>query len=84
MESFERVVEPGDVHVIRQSLLDTGGITSASRSLFARDVEEGRFTEHRVEGFEHTRRVVVLAQSEALLAQWAGHYRTITVPPAGS
>ncbi len=82
VESFERVVEPGDVHVIRQSLLDTGGLTFASRALFARDVEEGRFTEHRVEGFEHTRRVVVLAQSEALLAQWADHYRTITAQPS--
>jgi len=78
IESFRRVVEPGDVNLLRQAMLETGGVTFGSRALFEDDLRAGRMRAHTVEGFEHYRRVGILTQSDELMETWAGYYETLT------
>lgn len=78
VDSFRRVIEPGDTHLLKRTMLESGGVTFGSRRLFAEELRAGRMRAHTVDGFEHHRRVVLLAQSEALLEVWAGYYRGLS------
>jgi len=58
-------------------MLETGGVTFGSCALFEDDLRAGRMHAHTVDGFEHHRRVVVLAQSDDLMETWAGYYEKL-------
>lgn len=72
---FARVVDIGDIHVMRSSLLERGGVAFLSRDLMAAELAAGRVAAHTVSGFVHDRRRTVVARERAVADAWYDYYQ---------
>jgi len=74
ISNFSRVIDIGDIHVMRDSLVHRGGVAFLSQELVAAELAAGQLVAHTVAGFVHKRRRTIVARDRHTVDAWHSHY----------
>lgn len=76
--AFARLTDITDLRVMQEVLLAQGGVAFLSRDLFPEARRDGGIKEHRVVGFDHTRRRSIVARDRETAELWRSFWEGAT------